>query len=314
MVLGPCDGRERRGCSNAAPRRTRVEPSTGPGRCVVVHSSRPASSAAASELPSVGRVSDPSYSRLQRYLRVAYDGARSPVGGGDEQTAGAAVREPGRWAVRTSAAVRIAAVLLVLAVAGATYLLLSRSFAPRPSDAPAAPVAEPLAPSVQPVQPAASDGTSAAAEAGSAATIVVHVAGAVTDPGVVEVTEGTRVVEVITAAGGSADDADLDALNLAAPVTDGQQVYVPREGEVGPGGVASPGASGDAGAHGPGLVNINTADATALDTLPGIGPALADRIITWRTEHGPFTSVDALTDVSGIGPATMERLRDLVTV
>jgi len=141
--------------------------------------------------------------------------------------------------------------------------------------------------------------------------VVVHVAGAVVHPGVVELSPGTRVDEAISAAGGATEAADLDALNLAAPVVDGQQVYVPREGEAAP-----PAAVGsDPSVAGPGsLVDINSADVTALDTLPGIGPALAQRIVDWRTEHGPFASVEALTDVSGIGPATMERLRTMVTV
>lgn len=205
----------------------------------------------------------------------------------------------------TAIATRLAAVVLVLAVAGATFLLISGR-----SEVPAAPVAVPVgASSLEGTSAAQTDASTESASA--SAVVVVHVAGAVVHPGVVELSPGTRVDEAISAAGGATEAADLDALNLAAPVVDGQQVYVPREGEAAP-----PAAVGsDPSVAGPGsLVDINSADVTALDTLPGIGPALAQRIVDWRTEHGPFASVEALTDVSGIGPATMERLRTMVTV
>lgn len=212
----------------------------------------------------------------------------------------------------TAVATRLAAVVLVLAVAGATFLMLTQR-----AEAPAAPVAVPVgapsvASSVEAGQPGAAD-TEAATESTPSAVVVVHVAGAVEHPGVVELLPGTRVDEAIAAAGGATDAADLDALNLAAPVVDGQQVYVPEEGESAQPAAVSGGAGASTTSAG-GLVDLNDADLAALDTLPGIGPALAQRIVDWRTEHGPFASVEALTDVSGIGPATMERLRDLVTV
>lgn len=238
--------------------------------------------------------------RLHRYLRVAYDGGESapPV---------PAVPRRTRWAVPTGAAVRIAAVLLVVAVAGITVLVLSRGAA-----APAAPVA-PIAPTAQP-EPV-EGGAVTPSEPGESSTaggarLVVHVAGAVARPGVTELPAGARVTDAIEAAGGATEGADLDALNLAAPVVDGQQVYVPEQGEAAP---PSPAAT-PAGSGATGMVNLNTADASTLESLPGIGPALAQRIIDHRSEHGPFPSVEALTDVAGIGPAILDQLRDLVTV
>ncbi|MBZ2195196.1 helix-hairpin-helix domain-containing protein [Ruania sp. N2-46] len=147
--------------------------------------------------------------------------------------------------------------------------------------------------------------------------VVVHVAGSVVIPGVYELPAGSRVDDAVLAAGGPAADADLDAVNLAGSLQDGQQVYLPAVGEAGPP-AAVPGApSGTgtgAGGDGGELVDLNAATAADLEELPGIGPALAERILDWRTENGGFTSVDQLDDVSGIGPATMDRLRDLVTV
>lgn len=242
--------------------------------------------------------------RLRKYLRVAYD-----AGGEVEPPA----RAPGRWAAPTGAAARIAAVLIVLVVAGVTYLVLAR-IPPAPA-APAAPSAAPAPPGlVVTAEPGTGGAEAPTSQGGGGAPteLVVHVAGAVVDPGLVEVPPGTRVAEAIEVAGGPTADADLDALNLAAPVTDGQQVYVPSEGEAIPPGAGGSGGPSPGGSTG--LVNLNTADATTLETLPGIGPALADRVIAWRTENGPFASVDALTNVSGIGPATLAQLRDLVTV
>jgi competence protein ComEA len=146
--------------------------------------------------------------------------------------------------------------------------------------------------------------------------LIVHVAGEVRRPGVYEFQSGDRVVDAVNAAHGAKKDANLDGLNLAAPLTDGEQILVPSS--AGPGAVPGvvpvaggvPGVAGAAGAP----VNINTAAEAQLEELPGIGPVLAQRIIDYRTEHGPFPTVDALDDVSGIGPATMEDLRDLITV
>ncbi|MEX2538265.1 MAG: ComEA family DNA-binding protein [Actinomycetota bacterium] len=138
--------------------------------------------------------------------------------------------------------------------------------------------------------------------------VYVHVAGAVGRPGLYEVPEGARVDDAVRKAGGPTDTADLDALNLAAKVKDGDKVLVPG---------TQADSSGGTGADGPGgstLINLNTASAADLDTLPGIGPALAERIISYREEHGGFRTVDELLDVPGIGPTKLDEIRDLATV
>jgi len=137
--------------------------------------------------------------------------------------------------------------------------------------------------------------------------VLVDVAGWVRHPGVYEFTEGARVIDAIDAAGGARPGAVLEALNLAALLVDGTQVLVSREGET-----PAPPVLG--GAVVGGLINVNTATATELEELPGVGEVIAQAIIDYRTENGPFTSVDQLLDVSGIGDATLENLRDLVTV
>jgi competence protein ComEA len=135
----------------------------------------------------------------------------------------------------------------------------------------------------------------------------VHVLGAVRSPGLYRLTAGARVVDAVAAAGGLAEDADLDALNLARPITDGEQLRVPRIGE--PPVAAAPGPSG---ADAPARVDLNTATAEQLDALPRIGPAIAARIVEWREQNGAFASADDLLQVSGIGDATVDGLRDLV--
>jgi competence protein ComEA len=142
-----------------------------------------------------------------------------------------------------------------------------------------------------------------------AVTLIVDVAGEVRQPGVYEFAEGDRVIDAIERAGGQLPKADLSLLNLAAPLTDGTQILVPKSGPPGavvPGGTV-PGSTS-------GLINVNTASATELETLSGIGEVLAATIIEYRTQNGPFASVDDLMDVSGIGPATLEEIRDQVTV
>jgi competence protein ComEA len=156
--------------------------------------------------------------------------------------------------------------------------------------------------------------TAAAVEATpseSPALLLVDVAGWVRRPGVYEFAGGSRVIDAIEAAGGARPGAVLEALNLAAPLVDGTQILVPREGEAGV--VPAAGAGAVSGAAGP-LVNINTASATELEALPGIGEVIAQRIIDFRTDSGPFTSVDQLLDVSGIGDAILGSIRELVTV
>lgn len=139
-------------------------------------------------------------------------------------------------------------------------------------------------------------------------TIIVSVAGAVKEPGIVELEAGARVADAIEAAGGLTDGADPGFLNLARVVADGDLVAVPDASASGP---VVPG--GDAAGAG-GLVNINVAGAAELDALNGIGPVLAERIIEYRESNGSFQSLDELSEVSGIGAALLEQLRDQVTL
>ncbi len=140
--------------------------------------------------------------------------------------------------------------------------------------------------------------------------ILVDVAGWVRRPGVYEFVSGARVIDAIEAAGGARPGADLQALNLAAPLADGTQILVPKEGAT----PVAPVGSGSAGGAVDGLVNVNTATNAELETLPGIGEVTAQAIIDYRTENGPFTTVDELLDVTGIGDVTLENIRELVTV
>lgn len=156
--------------------------------------------------------------------------------------------------------------------------------------------------------PAGTAGTGSAVGSGSA--VVVHVVGEVASPGVVSLQAGARVADAVAAAGGPTGAADLSAINLARVVTDGEQVVVPAPGQAAAG---SDAAAGD-GQNGSGRVDLNRADAAAFDTLPGIGPVLAERIVAWRDEHGRFTAVEELTEVAGIGPALLSGVRDLVEV
>ena len=162
------------------------------------------------------------------------------------------------------------------------------------------------------VDPAAVAVPTAAAEPPVPTFAIVHVAGAVALPGVYQMSAAARVGDAVDLAGGATADADLDRINLAAGVTDGEQINVPRIGQPIN---APPGVSGGTGARDTAeLHDVNTADAGQLETRPGVGPSTAAAIIRHREEHGPFPSVAALDDVSGIGPARLEALRDLVTV
>jgi competence protein ComEA len=208
-------------------------------------------------------------------------------------------------------------ILVVVALLAGVGLWYTRSL-PRPVDvsttagsaAPSAPSSFGASPAV-PVVAVASGSSSAAPSSSATATLIVDVAGAVRKPGVFEFAPGDRVIDAVERAGGALDKADLTLLNLAAPLTDGQQILVPKKGAAPP--VGSPVTGGVPG--GPtALVNINTADEATLETLNGVGPVLAAAIIQYRTEHGPFASIDQLDEVSGIGPATLEDLRSQVTV
>ncbi|MBO9047327.1 ComEA family DNA-binding protein [Curtobacterium flaccumfaciens pv. flaccumfaciens] len=180
--------------------------------------------------------------------------------------------------------------------------------------------------------PSAGASAGAAPSAPGAGRVVVHVLGAVRRSGVIELPASSRVGDALERAGGATEDADLDRLNLARVLTDGERLYVPRVGQqevpeaLGPvadGAAAGPTAgagagggsgTGSSGGEGSAVVDLNTADQTALETLPGIGPGLAGRIIAWRDEHGRFTAVEDLLDVSGIGDVRFAELRDRVRV
>lgn len=143
--------------------------------------------------------------------------------------------------------------------------------------------------------------------------LYIHVAGAVAVPGLYRLFDGARVVDAVAAAGGFAEGADRAAVNLARPVGDGEQIVVPVVGEA-PETSAETGNGAAGASDSDGLVNVNTADIAALDTLPRIGPALAQRIIDWREDNGRFTSVEDLLAVPGIGDKMLEAFYDSVTV
>ena len=170
--------------------------------------------------------------------------------------------------------------------------------------------------------PASSGGATSGGDAASSGQIVVDVDGAVAHPGLYKLPPDSRVQAALAAAGGLSPQADVNRINRAAKLHDGQKLYVLSQGESGPPQAASGGQScegqsctsaegGVAGSdtEGQGLVNINTANATQLTQLPGVGPAIAQKIIDYRTANGPFTSVDDLTKVPGIGAAKLAQIK-----
>ena len=164
-----------------------------------------------------------------------------------------------------------------------------------------------------PIGPASSGASVSASSTSIAASIVVYVAGAVAAPGVYTLDNPARVTDAVAAAGGVVVGADLDVVNLAATVHDGERVYVPKVG-----GTVPPVVGADVvvvdNTTAVGPVNVNSATAEQLDVLPGVGPSTAAAIVSHRQQHGPFQTVEQLADVRGIGPAKLDALRGLVTV
>ena len=244
-------------------------------------------------------------------MAAAVDGLPGWLGGVVERWSPAGLRnartDPGR-----RGAVALVAVALLAALTVGAYVWhgrpLTRPVAPPPVAPPPVGLAAAPPGSAPPGSPASRTSTS---------SLVVAVTGKVRRPGVVTVSPGARVIDVVKAAGGTLPGADLAMLNLARKVADGELVAV---GVTGPApGAGDPGApvyGGDAAGPGTpaGPVDLNTATLAQLDTLPGVGPVLAQRILDWRTAHGQFGSVDQLSDVPGIGDARMAQLRDLVRV
>lgn len=188
---------------------------------------------------------------------------------------------------------------LVAAGGALAAVLLAAHFVlpPAPAPAPAAtpPVSVAGAVGVRPV---------------GAAAVVVHVVGAVRRPGLYRFGQGKRIADAVARAGGLTRRADTAAVNLAAPLADGQQIVVPARAGPGPGTGGAPSSAEAARASGP--VHLNTATVEQLDALPGVGPVTAQKIIDYRQEHGAFASVDELDAIPGIGPARLRDLRELV--
>ena len=210
----------------------------------------------------------------------------------------------------------IGAGVLLVALVGGGKLLLGSGAASAPVRVAGPPVAGAA------VDAAGGPGAAAGLPTGTAATpglpaarsrpvLVIHVVGAVRRPGLYRLAEGARAADAVSRAGGPTANADLEAIDLAAPIADGQQVAVPRRDDAGvsPAPHPSPGA-GLAARMGP--VHLNTATVEQLDALPGLGPATAQKIVDYRRKHGSFRSVDELDAIPGIGLAKIDQLRKLV--
>jgi len=209
--------------------------------------------------------------------------------------------------------VGIAALLVVALAAGLIWYRLGAGDGGEPSTTRRAPTTSAPTSGSTAAEGAGTTGRSSG-ETKKAERATVHVAGAVAKPGVYDLDAGARVIDAIEAAGGGAPDADLNRLNLAAKVADGQRVLVQRVGEAAPAGSSSPGGSGGGSADPSGLVSLNSATQAELEALPGIGPTLAEAIITERERRGGFRSVNELRDVRGIGEKRFADLKDKVTI
>lgn len=231
----------------------------------------------------------------------------------------------GRYTVSRQAVIGVVLVVAVaVAMLGGRYVLARDEATPEPVSVEQGEGAPDADLATAPGEGALPSGGVATPSSGATPTkVTVHVAGQVRRPGVVTLPAGSRVSTALEEAGGETAKADLSGVNLARPLVDGEQVVVPEPGEVpvaaappaggaeAPADPAAPGApAGEAGAP----VNLNTADLAALETLPGVGPVLAQRILDWRTEHGQFTAVEELGEVSGVGEKTFAQLAPKVTV
>ena len=202
--------------------------------------------------------------------------------------------------------------LLAIAIVGGSALVFVRH-----SEPPAPPMSKSTAAhrTAPPTSAISGAGSSAKVAADSPAkTLLVHVAGLVVAPGVYELADGSRVKDALAAAGGPKPGADVDALNLAAVLSDGEKVVVSAPGQAGAGQEAAPGAGSGRARTPAAKVNLNTATQADLESLPSIGPVIAQRILALRQQKGKFTSTKQLQDVAGLGPKKFEALKDLVTV
>jgi competence protein ComEA len=230
-----------------------------------------------------------------------------------------------RFGLPRRTVVAIGLVVVLAGAAGLAWWLVRPSSAPVEMTLPMASAESAPAPAAPGASPAPDADTSSSGPAAAAAKdIVVHAAGAVAVPGVYALPAGSRVSDLVAAAGGLTPQGDADRINLASPLADGERVYLPRQGEPVPGvdagqQPAAPGAvpgeeSGAGGGAGSAPIDLNTATPEQLDALPGVGPATAAAIVEHRRQRGPFTSIEGLLDVRGIGPAKLADLRNRVTV
>lgn len=203
----------------------------------------------------------------------------SPVTSGPPTADDEPARIPSRYRMVVAGVIGVVIVACAIAAIG---VLSRQSSLPAPHSAPLPAQEQPAAPET---------------------TVLVHVSGAVHNPGVLELEEGARVFDAVDAAGGVTSDAQADQINLARPVMDGEHIIIPREGEM---------PSQSAGTSTGEPISLSRSPADVLVELPGVGPALAARIVSWREEHGGFQHIDDVLAVSGIGPATLEGFRDQV--
>lgn len=252
---------------------------------------------------------------------VAGEDTRGPVGGPPELPRPVVVPTPGRHASRragsalwtrlplTSAHLAVLALVAAVALAASAWWVVRAQARPEPLPAPGAltSAADPL---VTPASGSAAAPAAAPARTEEVEQVTVDVAGKVRDPGIAVLPAGSRVIDAIEAAGGVPRRVDLTSLNLARVLVDGEQVLVAIAPPTAVGAAAAAGSAGATGA----LVDLNTADASALDTLPGVGPVTAESILSWRDQHGSFTSVEELLEVDGIGAATLADIAPHVTL